>query len=69
VSINTGIEAWTVTTEGTLVSDRNNSYDGHYWGFVPRNKIVGKAILRFWPLNRIGEINKPIYQLHLPEKS
>ncbi len=51
-----------------LGDNRNNSYDSHYWGFVPRNKIVGRAILRFWPLNRIGEINRPIYQVHLPEK-
>ncbi|MFB2771326.1 signal peptidase I [Pelatocladus sp. BLCC-F211] len=46
-----------------LGDNRNNSYDSHYWGFVPRNKIIGKAILRFWPLNRIGEINKPNYSL------
>jgi signal peptidase I len=52
-----------------LGDNRNNSYDSHYWGFVPRNKIVGRAILRFWPLNRIGEINRPNYQAHLPEKS
>ncbi|MEH2188836.1 MAG: signal peptidase I [Nostoc sp.] len=59
-----------VPTDSYLVlgDNRNNSYDSHYWGFVPRNKIVGRAILRFWPLNRIGEINRPIYQAHLPEK-
>ncbi|BAY10010.1 signal peptidase I [Calothrix sp. NIES-2098] len=51
-----------------LGDNRNNSYDSHYWGFVPGNKIVGKAILRFWPLNRIGEINRPNYQLNLPKK-
>lgn len=48
-----------------LGDNRNNSYDSHYWGFVPRNKIVGKAILRFWPINRIGEINKPNYQVYI----
>lgn len=50
-----------------LGDNRNNSYDSHYWGFVPRNKIVGKAILRFWPLNRVAEIDRPNYQLNPPK--
>ncbi|MBW4685514.1 MAG: signal peptidase I [Komarekiella atlantica HA4396-MV6] len=40
-----------------LGDNRNNSYDSHYWGFVPRNKIIGRAIVRFYPLNRIGFFN------------
>lgn len=37
-----------------LGDNRNNSYDGHYWGFVDRNRIIGRAVVRFWPLNRVG---------------
>jgi signal peptidase I len=39
-----------------LGDNRNNSYDSHYWGFVPQDKIVGRAIVRFWPINRAGGI-------------
>jgi signal peptidase I len=46
-----------------LGDNRNNSYDSHYWGFVPQDKLVGKAVVRFWPLNRMGGITpKPPYQ-------
>lgn len=41
-----------------LGDNRNNSFDSHYWGFVPRNKIIGRAVIRFWPLNRLGEIDR-----------
>jgi signal peptidase I len=39
-----------------LGDNRNHSWDGHNWGFVPRKNIIGRAIWRFWPLNRIGTI-------------
>jgi signal peptidase I len=37
-----------------LGDNRNNSYDSRYWGFVPRENIIGKATQRFWPIDRIG---------------
>ena len=40
-----------------LGDNRNNSYDSHYWGFVPQDKIIGKAVVRFWPIDRIGSLN------------
>ena len=33
--------------------NRNDSNDSHAWGPVDENRIVGKAMLIFWPLNRI----------------
>ncbi|MEQ8466642.1 signal peptidase I [Coleofasciculus sp. E1-EBD-02] len=49
----------TVPEDNYLVlgDNRNNSYDSHYWGFVPRDNIIGRAIVRFWPLNRVGEVD------------
>ena len=39
-----------------LGDNRNNSYDSHYWGFVPKERIIGRAIVRFWPFDRVGSI-------------
>ena len=42
--------------EGELVvlgDNRNLSSDSHEWGFVKQEWIVGKAVLVYWPLDRI----------------
>ncbi|MCC5667291.1 signal peptidase I [Nostoc sp. CHAB 5784] len=45
-----------------LGDNRNNSYDGRCWGVVPRENIIGRAVVRFWPLDHVGGIDKsPIY--------
>lgn len=33
--------------------NRNNSNDSRFWGTVPRDRIIGKASLVFWPPRRI----------------
>lgn len=33
-----------------------NSRDSRYWGFVPRKNLVGRAMLIYWPLNRMTTV-------------
>ena len=45
-----------------LGDNRGSSYDGRCWGVVPRDHIIGQAVVRFWPLNKIGPIDQsPVY--------
>jgi signal peptidase I len=39
-----------------LGDNRNNSFDSHYWGFVPQDRIIGRATKIFWPPARSGAI-------------
>ena len=40
-----------------LGDNSNNSTDSRYWGFVPKENLVGKALLVFWPFNRVRLIH------------
>ncbi|HEY3285118.1 MAG TPA: signal peptidase I [Armatimonadota bacterium] len=33
--------------------NRNNSRDSHFWGPLERDRVLGKAMLIFWPPNRM----------------
>ena len=39
-----------------LGDNRNNSFDSHIWGFLPQEKIVGKAYKIYWPGNRVRQL-------------
>lgn len=37
--------------------NRPDSRDSRYWGALDKDLIIGKAVVRFWPLSRIGLIH------------
>ena len=37
-----------------LGDNRNESMDSHVWGHLNRKRVLGKAMVRFWPPGRMG---------------
>lgn len=33
--------------------NRGNSQDSRFWGLMPRERFIGRAVFLFWPLNRL----------------
>jgi len=52
---------WTVPEDEYFVlgDNRNNSSDSHLWGFVPKEDLVGRALLIYWPLEDMALLRTP----------
>ena len=37
--------------------NRGNSQDSRFWGTLPKDRFIGRAVFTFWPLNRIRTID------------
>ncbi|MBC7190431.1 signal peptidase I [Candidatus Aerophobetes bacterium] len=46
-----------------LGDNRDSSEDSRYWGYVPKENIVGKVFLIYWPPWRIKIVKSPSFRL------
>ena len=44
-----------------LGDNRNNSSDSHEWGLLPRNDVIGRAWVAYWPLTDLAILHQPAY--------
>lgn len=48
-----------------LGDNRNNSSDSHNWGILPRDNLIGRAWVIYWPVRNWGAV--PHYDLQSEE--
>ena len=54
--------AWNVPEDMLFVlgDNRNQSSDSHKWGFVASDRIVGKALVVYWPLTEVKLLDQAL---------
>lgn len=46
-----------------LGDNRGNSQDGRYWGLLPRERFIGRAVTIVWPIKRIHRLWNNPYEI------
>lgn len=44
--------------------NRGNSQDSRFWGFLPQERVIGRANFMFWPISRINVLTDKYLNLH-----
>lgn len=52
-----------------LGDNRGNSQDSRYWGLLPKDRFIGRATFRFWPLNRITRFQHVDYDVQTSKEA
>ncbi|MEA4908750.1 MAG: signal peptidase I [Chloroflexi bacterium] len=52
---------WIVPDDTLFVlgDNRNQSSDSHIWGFVPIENVIGRALVVYWPLDKMQILDHP----------
>ena len=59
----TDVDTWDVGADEVFVmgDNREHSVDSREFGVVATDEIIGRAWLRFWPLDSLGLLQVPTY--------